>query len=116
MGAKLVHTGFTIDYTPTVAILAGSVIVQNDLVGVANLDMAASRKGALHVAGVFDFPKAAEAIAVGVKLYWDADGDPVGGEAGSGAVTATATDNTYIGKAIAAAADTDTHVRTRMSQ
>ena len=116
MGAKIVHTGFTIDYTPVAAVLAGSVVVQNDLVGVANLDMAAGRKGALHVAGVFDFPKAAEAIAVGVKLYWDADGDPVGGEAGTGAATTVATDNVYIGKSVAAAADTDTAVRTRMSQ
>ena len=112
MGARLIQSGETIDYTPSSAVTAGDVVVQGELVGVANLDIAANVKGGLTVSGVFDFPKTAgagEAIATGAKVYWDA-GDGVAKEDDeSGA-------NKLIGKVVAAAADADTTVRVRMSQ
>ena len=78
--ANFVHDGKSIDYTPGADVTAGDVVVQNDLVGVAKLDIAANVLGALAVTGVFDLPKAAgvgEAIAAGTKVYWDvADGWP----------------------------------------
>ncbi|MEL6613939.1 MAG: capsid cement protein, partial [Bacteroidota bacterium] len=52
-------------------------------------------------------PNAAVASTQHAKAYWDADGDPVGGTAGSGAVTNVATDNVFIGYFADAAADTD---------
>ena len=66
--ARFVHDGEAIDYTPSSAVSAGDVVVQNDLVGVAKLDIAANTLGALAVKGVFDFPKATgagSAIAAG---------------------------------------------------
>jgi succinyl-CoA synthetase alpha subunit len=50
------------------------VVVQEDLVGVAKLDIASGALGALAVTGVFDFPKTAgvgSGIAAGAKVYWD---------------------------------------------
>ena len=59
MGAEFVHEGNAIDYTPGADVSAGDVVVQGDLVGVAKRDISANTLGALAVAGVFDFPKAA---------------------------------------------------------
>ncbi len=41
-------------------------------------------------------------LAVGDTVYWDDDGDPVGGTAGLGAVTTTAIGNTHVGRVIKA--------------
>jgi predicted RecA/RadA family phage recombinase len=74
-----------VDYTPSSAVVAGQVVVQNDLVGVAPRPIAAATLGALAIEGVFDVVKATGAVNAGAKVYWDADGDPVGGTAGTGA-------------------------------
>jgi len=116
MSKRFIHDGESIDHTPSSNINAGDLVVQGELVGFANLDIPANRPGALKVQGVFDVPKKAEALAVGVKVYWDADGDPVGGTAGSGALTATATDNVYVGKMAAAAVSGDSLGRVRFDQ
>ena len=90
--------GDMIDYTPSGAVTAGDVIVQGTLVGVAKSDIAAGTKGALAVVGIFDVPKdASNLTAIGTAIYWDADGNPVGGTVGSGAFTATATGNPFAG-------------------
>jgi predicted RecA/RadA family phage recombinase len=65
--------------------------------------------------GVWDLPAATEAIGQGEDVYWDADGDPVGGTAGSGACTATSTDNTLIGKAMVAKASGGALVRVKLN-
>ena len=59
--------------------------------------------------------KVTGAITVGNAVYWDADGDPVGGTAGTGAATTTAAGNTYMGVAALAAAETAGTVRVRLS-
>ena len=107
-----VQEGSAIDYTPNADVEAGEVVVQNDLVGVTKRKIPANTQGALHVAGVFDFPKASgasTAIATGVSVFWDvADAEAkVDSETGA---------NKLIGKTIAAAVDSDTTVRVRMSQ
>jgi predicted RecA/RadA family phage recombinase len=110
--ARFVQTGNAIDYTPDADVSAGEVIVQNDLVGVAKLDIKADALGALAVTGVFDFPKATgggTAIAAGVWLFWD-EGESVAKE------DAEAGANKLIGKAILAAGDDDETVRARLSQ
>ena len=107
---KFVQTGNSIDYTPDVAVAAGEVVVQNDLVGVSKLPIAASELGALAVSGVFDFPKdtgSASGIEAGVKVYWDEDEE---------IATETADGNVYLGKSVKAAADDDEAVRVRLSQ
>lgn len=110
MPAIFVHDGAAIDYTPGSAVAAGDVVVQGELVGVAKLDIAANKLGALAVAGVFDFPKnsgGGTAIAMGVNVYWDSVNK---------VATTTAAGNKLIGKVVRAAADADASVRVRMSQ
>ena len=106
--AKFAQEGKSIDYTPGSAVAGGSVVVQGSLVGFAKLAIAANKLGALAIAGVFDLVKINGAIAAGAPVYWDADGNPQGGVAGSGAATTTNTDagDTFVGFAIAAAAET----------
>ncbi|HQL75982.1 MAG TPA: DUF2190 family protein [Phycisphaerae bacterium] len=112
--ARFIHDGNSIDYIPGADVTAGDVIVQGTLVGVAKLDIAANTLGALAVRGVFDVAKAAVAFTPGAAVYWDADGNPVGGTAGTGAATTTRTGNTFMGFALAAAAETATTVRTAL--
>jgi len=104
------HDGGSIDYTPTVDVAAGDVIVQGELVGVAKLDIKANTLGALAVMGVFDFAKATgggTAITAGANVYWDNTNK---------VATTTATGNKLIGKCGKAAADADATVRVRMMQ
>ena len=108
--AIFVGRGEAIDYTPTSDVAAGQVVVQAARCGVAKTPIAANTPGALAVGGLFTVVKATGAINVGAALFWDADGDPQGGEAGTGCLTTTSTDNTFFGFAAAAAAETDTTV------
>lgn len=109
--ATYVHQGETIDYTPSADVSVGDVVVQGELVGVAQHDIAANELGALTVAGVFDFPKASGdgGIAAGALCYWDVADGVIQDDADSGT-------NKLVGKAVAAAGDTDTTIRVRMSQ
>ena len=112
--AQFIHDGKAIDYTPGSDVTAGDVVVQNNLVGIAKLDIAADALGALAVEGVFDVAKAAVEIEAGKPVYWDADGNPVTGDAGSGAATTTEDGNVQMGFSIAAAADTDETLRVKL--
>jgi len=110
--ATFVHDGSSIDYTPSADVAAGGVVVQNDLVGIARQPIAAGALGALAVVGVFEVPKATgsgTAIAAGAKVYWDVAEQVAKTDDETGA-------NKYLGKTVAAAADTDTTVRVRLSQ
>jgi len=109
------HIGNTIDYTPASDVEAGQVVVVGNLVGVASRPIASGELGAIAVRGVFDVVKANVAISAGDAVYWDADGDPVGGEAGSGAATNVSTDNTFMGYAVADAAAADGTVRVTLA-
>lgn len=114
--ATFVHNGVYVDYTPSSAVTAGDVVVQGTLVGVATSDIAANALGALVTEGVFDIAKVTGAITAGAAVYWDADGDPLGGTSGTGAATTTSSGNTLIGKVVKAAAETDTTARVKLSQ
>lgn len=97
--ATPVSVGQRVNYTPSADVALGAVVVQNDLVGVADRPIPANTLGALAVAGIFTFGKATgadTALAVGVKVYW---------LAASSVVTATAGSNKYVGKVVAAAAN-----------
>ena len=106
--------GKYIDYTPGSAKSIGDVVVQGDLIGVCVADIAANEKGALQIEGLLKFAKITGAFTSGALIYWDEDGDPLGGTAGTGAATTTSTGNKLIGKATVAAAETDTTVQVRM--
>jgi predicted RecA/RadA family phage recombinase len=115
MQATFIQTGSTIDYTPDGSdVDAGDVVVQNNSVGVAKHKILDGELGALATEGIFDFAHDAVAKSAGEAVYWDADGNPVGGTAGSGCATKTSTNNTYIGKVVEAATDSDTSVRVRL--
>lgn len=111
--ARYVQDEDIIDYTPTSGgadVSAGDVVVQNDLVAIAKLDIPAGTLGALAVTGVFDIAKSTavgSAIAAGAKTYWDQANKQATANDGGGA-------NDYIGKAVAAAADADETVRVRL--
>jgi len=109
--ARFIHTGNAIDYTPGSAVTAGDVIVLGNTIAIAKLDIVANVLGALATRGVFGGVKATGAINLGDAVYWDADGDPVGGAAGSGAFTTTVAGNIYAGRAVAAALEADEVVR-----
>ena len=102
MLARYVQKGDSIDYRPTNAVTAGSVIVIADLVGIARLDIEANTLGSLAVVGVFDVVKAAGQIPSGSTVYWDAEAQKATLVSGS---------NHYLGKAIAESADGDETVR-----
>jgi len=110
--ATFVQEGRSLDHTPGADVAAGEVVIQGGLAGMAKVPIKAAALGALAVSGVFDVVKAQEAFAsVGGKAYWDAAGDPYGGTPGTGAATATAGGNTFLGFVIKAAESTDTTVR-----
>jgi predicted RecA/RadA family phage recombinase len=103
--ADYVQADSSIDYTPVSAVTAGDVIVIGGrLVGVAKVDIAANTLGALAIEGIFDGAKDSSTFSNGNAVYWDADGNPVSGTAGTGAFTTTASGNTYAGIAIGGAA------------
>lgn len=112
MLARLIHSGNLIDHTPASDVAAGDIVVQGELVGVANLDIPAGKQGALAVVGVFDVPKAtgvSTAIAAGASVYWDEAEQVAKTDDETGA-------NKLIGKTIVAASDDDATVRVRLSQ
>ena len=110
MSVKYIQTGDAVDYTPAADVKAGDVVIQNDLTGIAKLDIKADKLGALAVTGVFDVPKATgagSAIAAGAKVWWDATVKQA---------TTVALTQGYLGKAVKAASDVDAAVRVRLSQ
>lgn len=106
------------DFTADADYASGDVVVVEARVGVVLDDVLDTETGV----GIFGtdpngvaMPKATGACTKHAKAYWDEDGDPVGGTAGSGAVTTTATDNLYIGRFAADAASGDATVAVELT-
>lgn len=97
-----------------VAIVAGQAVAVGARVGVALTDIANGASGELAMEEVFELPKATGVIGQGVTVYWDADGNPVGGTSGAGAMTTTSSSNTEAGYAFAAAGNTDATVLVKL--
>jgi predicted RecA/RadA family phage recombinase len=94
-----------VDYTPGSAVTAGDVLVLEDVLRVAHLDIEASRKGALAAGGgVYEGPKASGdgGWSDGDTIYWNAT---------TKKFTKTADANKVFGPAVGDAADTDTTAR-----
>jgi len=108
--AAYVSPGVAIDYTPSTDVNAGDVVVVGNLIGIANVDIAAGQKGALAVQGIFDVVKdAAIAFAQGDLVYWD-DTNKVATNTDNGGA------NPKMGVAVEAAGTSDATVRVRLSQ
>lgn len=108
--ATVYGSGGAIDYTPGSAVTAGDVVLIGTRVCVATQDIAASALGSLATEGIFKVPKVTGALSAGDAVYWDVDGDPVGGDAGTGAASGTASVGNLMGSATAAAAEADEYV------
>lgn len=95
--ATYIQQGEFVDYTPSGAsVAAGDVIaLGNDFFGVALRDIADGEKGALATGGIFEFVSTG-VVAAGALVFWDAENERV---------STVSADNTYIGRASAAAAD-----------
>lgn len=104
-----------IDYTPGAAIAAGDVVLVGTTPLVATRAIANGTLGQLDAEGVFKVVKAEESITAGDAIYWDADGNPYGGTAGTGAATGTASGNNLMGFAIADAGSTDSTVSIKLT-
>jgi len=111
MKATFIQDGRAVDYTPGSDVAAGDVVVLGNLVGISKLPIIAGSLGALAVNGIFDVVQGAVTFTLGQAVYWDADGDPVGGVAGSGCAVESATGNTFMGYALGATEATDTTAR-----
>jgi len=114
MAKNYVQEGKTIPYVASGAKASGQVVVIGSIVGISMTDVANTKTGQLAVEGVWDIPAATAEITAGAAVYWDADGNPVGGTAGTGAATATATDNTLAGYALATKAAGGGTVRVKL--
>ena len=110
--AKFVQDGDAIDYTPSSATAAGTIVIQDALVGITHLPIAANQLGSIQIpkSPVYDIVKTNGAITAGAKVYWAAAGNPQGGTAGTGAASTTNT-GVFLGYAQKAAGITDETVR-----
>ena len=110
MLATYSHPGESMEYTPGTAVASGDVIVIGDTIAIAVRPIPANELGAVQVVGVFKMPKAVlstSAIAIGVKVYWDA---------GAEVVTTTASSHKVAGWTHAAAAATDPTIFVKLSR
>ncbi len=73
MSARYIQKGENIDYRPETDVRAKTIVPFPGFVGITRLDIRAGELGALAVTGVFESPKAAEAIDVGEAVYYDAE-------------------------------------------
>ena len=100
--ADKVSEGNYVPYTPVSAVAQGSVVVQADLVGVAELAIPANTLGSLSVRGLYNINKlSTDVVAAGAILYWDA---------ANSRATITASTHKIFGRAVAAAGNGATKV------
>ena len=109
--ATFIQEGKQVDYTPSSAVAAGDVVIDNGFKGFAARAIAANAGGALLVSGVVDLAHDAVQKEIGDVVFWNATGDPVGGTVGTGAATKTRGANVLMGRCINQALATDTTVR-----
>lgn len=91
---NFIQKGDNINVAFPYAVNAGGGALIGALFGVAACNQAQGSTGTLVTVGVYDLPKAAGAVAIGAKLYWDDAAKKL---------TTTAAGNTYVAVALAAA-------------
>lgn len=104
---NFIQPGHIVTFTaPAGGVDSGDGMLSGSLFGVASTKAAAGAEVEGAVEGVFELPKAADDVSFGERLYWDDTAKNV---------TTTATENTLIGAAIAAAASGVATVRVRLN-
>jgi predicted RecA/RadA family phage recombinase len=102
MATNFIQEGKALNYTPSGAdVSSGDLVVIGTIAGIAKTDIADGKTGAVHVSGVFSVAKATGAITQGAKLYWSS---------ANSNLTTTASGNTLVGVAAAAALSADATV------
>jgi len=102
---NFVQPGANITLTASATIPSGRGVLVGSLFGINSNDVVSGDNMVLVTEGVFDHAKATGAVTVGAKLYWD-DTNKV--------LTTTASGNTLIGVATAAAQSDDAKARVRL--
>lgn len=117
MAKTHVQKGDFLTYTNSsgATILSGSMVLVGSRLGVASGDIPDGLSGELAMAEVHALPKATGEASQGAKLYYDADGSPVGGASGDGCLTTTSEANTLVGYAFSAAASGDATVNIKLN-
>ena len=107
MAQNYKESGELLDYTvgSGETITSGDVVIKGEIIGVALQDGTEGKVVTIKTTGVFELPKATGSITLGAKVYWDGT---------NSVVTTTASGNTLIGAAWAAAASGDTTVKVRL--
>jgi len=105
--------GDVLDITVAADYLAGQPLQHAGNAGYLATDVDNGDSGALNVCGIARGVKVTTVTGTaGDYVYWDADGDPVGGTAGTGGYTMTMGDGDFcVGRLTADAAAGDTHVK-----
>ena len=81
-----ISSGDRLDHIPAADLPIGSVVVQGELVAIADLAIPAGALGSLALSGVFDLPRATgAAVATGTAHFWDAANHRATTDAGGGA-------------------------------
>ncbi len=101
---NFIQNGEVYNHVAAADISSGDVVVMGTVVGVAVTDIASDETGSVQAYGVFELPKVASALAQGAKVYWTGTN-----------VTATASGNTEMGVAFAAAASGDATVQVKLA-
>ena len=102
MATNYIQEGKSLNYTPSGAdVASGDFLVIGAIGAVAKTDIADGKTGAVHICGVFSVAKVSGAITQGAKLYWNSTNSNL---------TTTASGNTLVGVAAAAAASGDATV------
>lgn len=90
---------------PSGGAVSGNAYLFGSLLGVCETSAAEGVETVFVLVGVFTLPKAAGAVTLGALLYWDNTAKNL---------TTTATDNTLVGKAFAAAQSGDATATIRL--
>ncbi len=104
---NFVQAGSNLTIPAPAIVASGGVVIAGEIIGIANGSAASGALVDLTTTGVFELPKVgADAFTLGAPVYWDAT---------PGLATTTATDNTRIGVAVAAAGASTATVLVRLS-
>lgn len=103
--------GLMVEYTPAANLDSGTPVAVGAGVRIPHDDLTSGKVDDIAAAwGVYKGAKSSAVIVDGDAIFWDADGDPVSGTAGSGCYTNVAAGNVFAGMAVAAAGSTDEEV------
>ncbi|MDP3961301.1 MAG: DUF2190 family protein [Pseudorhodobacter sp.] len=105
MAKNYVQPGDTLTIPAPATVASGGVVIAGDIKGIAQGDAASGALVDVATSGVWELPKvAANAFTLGAKVYWDAV---------AALATTTATGNTLLGVAVAAAGASTATVQVR---